>query len=201
MSKVILIASRAVSVPYEKNCDYIGVDRGAYIAMQQDIPLVCAIGDFDSISEDEKQILSNYTKLITLPVRKNETDSEAAIHYALEHGYDEIVLYGGFGGRIDHSLANLYLLMNRNYALTLQNETNIIKVLMPGKYTVFNNYRHLSFLALEDTIISETGVAYPLHEQFITTSDIYSVSNEILGESAKITIHSGRVLMIQSNDQ
>lgn len=200
MSKVILVASRAEMVPH-MDCDYIGVDRGGYIAMQQNIPLVCAIGDFDSINKEEKQALAAYTTLVSLPVRKNETDSEAAIHYALQKGYNEIILYGCFGGRMDHSLANLYLLMNRDYPLTLQNETNEIQVLTPGKYTIFNKYRHLSFLALEDSCISETGVAYCLHERVLTKQDIYSVSNEIIGKSAEICIHYGRMLMIQSNDQ
>lgn len=201
MSKVMLIASCAESVPYRKDYDYIGVDKGAYIAMQAHISLRCAIGDFDSITEEQRQLLSQYTQLIALPVRKNETDSEAAIHYALEQGYEEIILYGGFGGRVDHMMANMYLLMHRTYPLALEDEHNLAQVLTPGKYTIPNKFRHLSFLALEPSVISETGVSYPLEERHINSSDIYTISNHIVDQQAEVIIHQGRVLMLQSNSQ
>lgn len=201
MSKVMLIASRAETVPYRDECDYIGVDKGAYIALQANIPLVCAIGDFDSITLKQREMLSAYTNLITLPERKNETDSEAAIHYALSKGYDDITLYGGFGGRIDHTMANMYLLMHRDYPLILEDEQNKVQLLTPGKYTIPNNFRHLSLLALEPSVISETGVSYPLVERAINRDDIYTISNHILHHEAVITIHSGKVLCLQSNAQ
>lgn len=201
MSKVMLIASRAETVPYRDECDYIGVDKGAYIALQANIPLVCAIGDFDSITLEQRELLSAYTNLITLPERKNETDSEAAIHYALSKGYDDITLYGGFGGRIDHTMANMYLLMHRDYPLILEDEQNKVQLLTPGKYTIPNNFRHLSLLALEPSVISETEVSYPLVERAIDRDDIYTISNHILHHEAKITIHSGKVLCLQSNAQ
>lgn len=199
MSKVMLIASQMEMVPYECDIDCIGVDRGAFMAMKQGVPLVCAIGDFDSIDEDEKKQLAQYTSLITLPERKNETDSEAAIHYALEKGYDDITLFGCFGGRIDHMMANMYLLMHRSYPLKLMDENNLAYVLTPGKYTISNKYRHVSLLALEDSVVSEAGVSYPLHERSIAPYDIYTVSNHMEHEMAVITIHSGRVLFMQSN--
>lgn len=201
MSKVMLIASRAESIPYRDECDYIGVDKGAYIALQANIPLVCAIGDFDSITLEQREMLKAYTNLITLPERKNETDSEAAVHYALSKGYDDITLYGGFGGRIDHTMANMYLLMHRDYPLTLEDEQNKVQLLTPGKYTIPNNFRHLSLLALEPSVISETGVSYPLVERAIDRDDIYTISNHILHHEAEITIHSGKVLCLQSNAQ
>ena len=70
-----------------------------------------------------------------LPSHKNETDTEVAIEAALQLGYDDIILYGGLGGRLDHEMANLHLMIYRELPLTLMNDTNIIKVLHPVSYT------------------------------------------------------------------
>ena len=132
---------------------------------------------------------------------ENETDTEVAIFYAMEHQYEEIILYGGLGGRIDHELANLYLLIHREYPIILMNEQNRIQLLKEGHYKVKKDaYQYLSFLALCDSCISEENVAYPLSKQEISTKDIYTVSNEIIHEEADITIHKGKVLMIQTRD-
>lgn len=198
--KVMLIAGMAHHIPTWSDCDMIGIDRGAWIALQQGIPLLCAIGDFDSITDQEKTLLKAHCPMLQLPKRKDETDTERAINYAIEQGYQEMILYGGLGGRMDHTLANINLLIHRNLPLILMDEHHEIRQLYKGVYNVTPKFKYLSFLALEDTVITETNVAYPLSKQFITKQDIYTISNEIISEYAEIIIHQGRVLMIQCED-
>ncbi|MCH4286448.1 MULTISPECIES: thiamine diphosphokinase [Bacillota] len=201
MSKVILVAGMSQNVPVLKGYDYIGIDHGAISCIKQHIPMVCAVGDFDSVNDEEKAMIEKATDIMPLPAHKNETDTEVAIFYAMEHQYEEIILYGGLGGRIDHELANLYLLIHREYPIILMNEQNRIQLLKEGHYKVKKDaYQYLSFLALCDSCISEENVAYPLSKQEISTKDIYTVSNEIIHEEADITIHKGKVLMIQTRD-
>lgn len=197
----MLVAGLATRIPYDPTFDYVGIDHGAVSCMRQGIPLLCAIGDFDSISHIEKKELSRYTRLEHLPAHKNETDSEVGILYAMEHNYDEIILYGGIGGRMDHTLANMYLAMHRDIPLVLEDEFHYCKVLKEGVHEIPKRFTYLSFLALEDTCISEEGVAYPLDHQHITIQDIFPISNEIIKPTATITIHEGKVLMIQCMDQ
>ncbi|MEG0527992.1 MAG: thiamine diphosphokinase [Longicatena sp.] len=200
MRKIILVAGMSDTLIYDETYDYIGVDHGAFVCMELGIPLVAAIGDFDSISEEVYQQLVTYTNVEKLPAQKNETDSEEAIHYAMNLGYEEIILYGGLGGRMDHELANLHLMIHRRLPITLMDRNNILKVLLPGEYTIQKEHKYLSFLALEESCISETGVAYPLYEQKLVPSDIYSISNEFEGQEAHIILHYGRMLMMQSDD-
>lgn len=197
----MLIAGLAKQIPYRNDCEYIGIDRGALIAIRQGIPLKCAIGDFDSVSEQERTEISNNCPIVVLPSHKDETDTEQGIVYAQEQGYEELILYGGIGGRLDHTLANVYLLTNRELPFTLMDEHHEIKVLKKGIYQIPKRFTYLSFLALEDSVITETGVAYPLYERKLTTKDIYPISNEITDEYADVIIHYGRVLMIQCEDE
>lgn len=200
MSKVMIIAGLAKRIPYHEHTVYIGVDAGAYTCMQHKIPMECAIGDFDSIDSIKKQELASYTQLICLPKHKDQTDSEAAIHFALERGYEEIILFGGLGGRVDHMLANLYLMMYRDVNLTLMDENNKLYIRGKGTYEITNNYKYLSFLALEKSVITLFNVAYPLTKKEVLKSDIYTISNEIIGDVAYLEIHEGSFLIIQSND-
>lgn len=197
----MLVAGMSRKIPLMEDMDYIGIDRGALIAMEQGIVLRAAIGDFDSMSDTAYQRLCAYTKVYKLPTHKNETDSEEAIDYAIKEGYEEIILFGGLGGRIDHELANLHLMIHRQLPITLMDENNLMKVITPGVYHIEKKHKYLSFLALEESFITETGVEYPLYEQQIYPCDIYSISNEIQGAYADVILHGGRMLMIQSDDE
>lgn len=200
MPKVVLVAGRAYQIPLIEHADYYGVDHGAICCMHQQIKMKKAIGDFDSITFDELEELKKNTKVIQLPTHKDETDSEAAILIAMEDGYDEIILFGGLGGRIDHEMVNLHLMLYRDYPLTLMDENNTVKVLSKGTYEVEKTHRYLSFLPLEESCITEEGVAYPLDKRKLSLQDIYTTSNEIVNEKARIIIHYGKVLMMQCND-
>lgn len=200
MPKVVLVAGRAYQIPLIEHADYYGVDHGAICCMHQQIKMKKAIGDFDSITFDELEELKKNTKVIQLPTHKDETDSEAAILIAMEDGYDEIILFGGLGGRIDHEMVNLHLMLYRDYPLTLMDENNTVKVLSKGTYEVEKTHRYLSFLPLEESCITEEGVAYPLDKRKLSLLDIYTTSNEIVNEKARIIIHYGKVLMMQCND-
>lgn len=201
MPKVILVAGMSKAIPLVENAHYIGIDHGAVCCMHQQIPMIIAIGDFDSVCAEDYEQLKKYTKVNKLSANKNETDSEEAILYALQEGYDDIVLYGSLGGRIDHELANLYLLIHRDLPITLMDEQNSIQVLKPGSYKVKKQFKYLSFLALEDSCITQSGVVYPLELCKLTTKDIFPISNEICEDFARITLHYGRMLMMQTEDR
>lgn len=116
-----------------------------------------------------------------------------------EKGYDEIVLYGALSGRIDHTLANIRLLMYRYPHLVLLDDHQKITLLSKGEHVIKKAYTHVSFFALEDTIITLEGFTYQLYKEPITVKDIFCVSNSIVHEEAKVTLDIGKVLCIQSN--
>ncbi|MCX7904211.1 MAG: thiamine diphosphokinase [Caloramator sp.] len=86
-------------------------DGGGNYAYELGIIPHFLIGDFDSI---EPKVLDYYidkgVNVIRYPKEKDYTDTELCINIAIEEGCKEICILGGVGGRIDHTLANLYLL-------------------------------------------------------------------------------------------
>lgn len=199
MKKALLITPMSKHITKDDSYDYIGVDSGALLLMKENIPIRFAVGDFDSMTEDEFKMLQGTCQIIKHPVQKNETDSELAISLCQQMGYEEIVLYGALSGRIDHTLANIRLLMYRYPRLVLLDNHQKITLLSKGEHRIKNVYAHVSFFAIEDAIITLDGFTYPLCKEPISVKDVFCVSNSILYEEAKVTLDAGKVLCIQSN--
>ena len=63
------------------------------------------IGDLDSV-----QNVPSDVEVIRFPIEKDETDMHLAYRLGFERGYRNFAVFGGTGGRLDHTLANLSLL-------------------------------------------------------------------------------------------
>ena len=185
----------------------IGVDRGAIILHDHGIIPTVSIGDFDSISEIELQKLMNSgTNLIKLNTHKDETDTEVAILHAMTLSATEIQVYGALGGRLDHTLANIRLLLKfvkKGIKIQLVDKTNLVRILSPGHYE-FEPLKasYLSFFALEEAVenLTLTGVKYPLKDYLLHQDDIRCISNELMATTFTISFSDGFLLMIESQD-
>lgn len=200
MEQAILVCPKAKVIP-NLNIDIIGVDYGAYLCAKQGLKMKLAIGDFDSCCNEEFQLIQNSCdQIIKLPCEKDDTDSEYAIKFAYSLGYQKLYLYGCLGGRVDHELANLYLLMKRDYNLVLMNETNIISKLNVGIHHIKKKHTYLSLIPLEACCISLKGMKYPLDHHLIREDQLLTISNEIINEEGIVEIHQGKMLCIQASD-
>jgi len=181
--------------------DLIGVDRGAYILAKNNLKMKLAIGDFDSINSSEFEALKSFVEeIIILDPVKDETDTLSALLKAVDMGYDEIVMYGGLSKRLDHTLANILLLINNNKIKYLQDEKTCVSVFDAGEYYIENKYKYVSFFAIENTIMSLNGFKYDLDNYLLKKEDIIGISNEIITKCAKLVILSGKLLAIQVNE-
>lgn len=84
----------------------ICADSGYKYASALEVKPDIVLGDFDSY-ELAKVECDNVK---TYPAKKDFTDSEIAAQYAIEQGADELLFLAVMGGRIDHTLGNIYLL-------------------------------------------------------------------------------------------
>lgn len=192
---IYLITPLTEDFPVREDAVYAGVDAGYLKLLEKGIEPVFVLGDFDSLEEGQKPPVD----AIRVPIRKDEPDSELAVGEAIKDGYSRIILWGAISGRLDHTLANIRLAVWKYPGLILQDEKQKAFVLLPGRYSIEPEYRHLSFFAMEPSVFSESNVSYPLDHRVIDQQDLYTLSNSFLEGPAEIEVHSGRILCVLSN--
>lgn len=198
MKSAVLVTPMTGEIPVIEDAVYIGVDAGALKILEQGLPLYTAIGDFDSMEPKELQKLRTEALIDIHPVMKDETDSELAIMEAQKLGCNPIYLIGALGGRLDHTLANLRLMCERFPQVILISENEIAFCLTEGTWEVSSFFKHVSFFALQESIVTFKGFLYPLLHRTIKVDDIFTISNEILEDNATVEIEKGKLLCIQS---
>ena len=176
----------------------IGADRGSLIAISNDIKLDIAIGDFDSVNEEEFNLIKkNSKRIIKLNPIKDTSDTNSAIK--LVKNYDEIYLLGGIGGnRIEHLFANIIDLINYPN-LHIMNRYSLIEIITDSNYQIRNDYKFISFYSLDNnTIITLKGFKYNLDNYNLKMNDSLCLSNEIIDEPyLKL---NGKLLVIYSKE-
>ncbi len=176
----------------------VGVDRGAYLAYLANIKLDYAIGDFDSISAKELELLYDYTKVIKLNPIKDETDTLYALR--MFASYDKLYILGGIAGpRIDHFVANLKLFYEFPNLVMIDNNTMIMECIS-GLNFLKDEYKYYSFFALEDVYgLTLTGFKYQLENYNLSHCSPLGVSNEVV-DNASLSFSSGKLLLIKSKE-
>lgn len=172
-----------------------GINHLEKFGVQPDI----AVGDFDSLG-----FVPDCAEVIKHPVMKNDTDTILAVKTGFERGYNEFVIYGGVGGRPDHTFANYqtlcyiprrggrgYLCFNGYTACCITN-SGIEFSEREGTVSVFAMSGTAEGVTLE-------GVLYPLENAVLEYSFPLGVSNEFTGTTAKMSVKNGTLLIIWRN--
>ncbi len=195
---LILFNIKEINRKYLEDALVIGVDKGALNAINQGIKLDIAIGDFDSVSEDEFNLIKkNSKKVIKLNPIKDETDTNEAIN--LVKDYDEILILGGINGkRIEHFYANMLEVIN-NPKIKLIDDNSLIEIMDNNNYIVRKEYKYVSIFSVIDSIVSLSGFKYDLNNYKLSRFSSLGISNEII-DSPKIELISGKLLIIYSNE-
>lgn len=199
---LILVTPATTVIPDVHGADYAAVDAGLLTLTEQGINPVFACGDFDSPKTPlDPCDVPEGCRLLRFPAEKNESDSQLAVQEAIHLGYDPVILTGSLSGRIDHTLANIRLLTHHHPGLILTDKEQQIRLLPPGIHVVTREFQHISLFALELSCISLESMQYPLDHCMVDEADIYTLSNEVAENEEKgiIHVHSGRLLLVQSN--
>lgn len=194
---------------YKEEIDcWIGADRGALHIINAMLPLRYAIGDFDSVSSNEKSRIENTTYHFNIhPAAKNKTDLELAIEISFELKVEKLYLFGVTGGRLDHTLANiqlLYLISLRNVEASIIDRNNQLNITKPGVYKVIRDiqYPNHSFIPQTKKVsgLSLEGFAYPLYNKDVYWGQTRCISNYLLEEHGTYSYNEGVLLHIKSCD-
>lgn len=181
----------------------VGVDRGAWNLARHGHVMAVAIGDFDSVNEEEFACINAHAqRVIRLPASKDETDLEAAIR--LVTGPKESWMACGFlnGPRLDH-LFHALLVLHRfeDRRVVLVNANNRIELLTTGTHHIQQSkHQYVSFFCLEPAVISlQKGFRYPLKDAAMNVQQTLGISNELIEPIGEIEL-VGKCLMMRSHE-
>ena len=176
-------------------CD-AGYRNAAKLGVRPDL----IVGDFDSAPQPETD-----RETIVLPHVKDDTDTQFAARWLVEHGYEEVTLLGALGGaRIEHMFANvstgLFLAMH-GIKTILADARSEMHYLLPGKELVLekNDWMYLSVFALGAPMTGVTlqGVYYPLENATLSELDYpLGTSNEFIEPVAHLQCAGGHGLVV-----
>jgi thiamine pyrophosphokinase len=181
-------------------------DSGLLQAFHAGLVPHAVIGDMDSLDEAgfDRSQLPNDILWMKAPKEKDQTDTALCMEYALSQGCDEIIIVGGLGGRLDHTLANLQNMVgfsHQGIKISLLDQNNRVHILTDQTMTLFPlpDYA-VSILSWTpvSTGVTLTGMAYPLTNATLTQDFPLGVSNEITGAQATIQVCHGTLLVIFS---
>jgi thiamine pyrophosphokinase len=179
--------------------DCVGVETGAYALVRDKHTIVCALGDFDSVTKEEFELIQlNVKNIIKVSSIKDETDSELAIKWCIKQGYKKIHLFGALNGRLDHQRINV-LLAYKYPNVILYDDSNKIQAYAEGEYQINReDYSYFSVFTYAESIISLAGFTYPLEHYKLRYDDLKTVSNQWIKKDAQLTVHQGKVLVYLS---
>lgn len=160
------------------------------------------IGDFDSLNDIPKDI-----ELIKYPPKKDSSDTQLAVEYALSLGADELHIVGGLFGRLDHTLSNLAILedmaSDRIYTVIEDGFNRARCILNHGSLLIAkSSFKYFSLIASSDVVkgVFIRGGKYPLKNATLTKKNQFAVSNEVDGNCAMVSIRKGVLFIVESND-
>ena len=88
----------------------ICADGGSNSALKMKLVPDVIIGDLDSISSEALKEFKSVSKIIRLK-RQNDTDVEKCLKYAIKNKFEEALLLGATGNRLDHTFCNLGIVL------------------------------------------------------------------------------------------
>ncbi len=183
----------------------IGVDRGALNAVNNNIKLDLAVGDFDSVSDVEySQITSNSKEVIKLNPIKDDTDTLFALNKAYKLSND-VTIFGGIKGeRIEHFLSILGLLLKFKDLKIIDNNSLIFRKdeNFSIKREEFSDYKFFSVFSLSNDLnITLKGFKYNLDNYNLKIDNTaFAISNQIVSEEASITINDKALFILSKAD-
>ncbi|MBQ3066370.1 MAG: thiamine diphosphokinase [Clostridia bacterium] len=188
--------------------DYvIAADGGYRYLCERGLRCDLLMGDLDSFPAGTE--IPEHTQRFS-PI-KDDTDTMLAVKHALSLGYRHFLLYGMFGGRLDHSVGGLqtvlYICMqggcafafeatqdgaHASYVTAVKNGTLVFPPTSEG---------YLSLFALNGDAEDVTlrGLKYPLSHAVIPAASTLGVSNEFVpGTEGSVSVGNGTLLVVKS---
>lgn len=184
----------------------IAADSGARHLMKLNLLPHIIIGDLDSIAPPALDFFKGKgVKVLTYPARKNQTDTQLCMVHALEQGADDITFLAAAGTRLDHTLANIFLLADLadiGIPARIMDARNEIHMVQERLELAGTPGDLLSLIPVSRKVEGVTlqGLAYPLENQTLFRGSSLGISNFFKEKKAIISIRSGTLIAARAAD-
>lgn len=184
---------------YLEDSFVIAADGGLLNLEKSNITPDLILGDFDSLGfEPEGENVIKY------PVKKNDTDMMLAVKKAIDLGYKEIVIFGGCGGRLDHTLANINTMvyaLEKGANISILDSQNDMYITDDSLRQSRRDKDNISLFAIEEkAVVDIEGAKYSGKNIVISNNTTLGVSNSFADDEVKISVVEGTILVIVSNE-
>ena len=180
----------------------IAADSGLEQADRLGLRVDVVVGDFDSVDPEALAAAQRGGAQIERhPAAKDHTDLELALLVAQRQGATSVIVVGGWGGRIDHGLANLLLLGSPEFA-----SMRVEAIGAGGRVLAIHDKVELdghegdlvTLLAVGGDAhgVTTEGLRYPLRRETLHPGSTRGVSNEMLGSRSCVEVEQGVLLAI-----
>jgi thiamine pyrophosphokinase len=177
----------------------ICADGGSNTALKMNIIPNVIIGDLDSISAEVLKDFKSVSKIIRIK-RQNDTDVEKCLKYAIKNNYDEALLVGAAGNRLDHTFCNLGIVLKffNKIKISLVAEDSFLK---PYSGTIKLKTKPEEIVSVygidSKTKITSKGLKYPLKNVSLPFGKKESTSNVAVGKEVELKITGGIIFVIR----
>jgi len=198
----------------------VAADSGARSARALGLRIDLVVGDGDSLGPaGVAELRAEGVAIELASVDKDESDTELAVRACLDRGATELTIVGAFGGRLDHALANIWLLalpeLGGRRIILLDERTRVRLVraepaaptwtaapaapatrqALPGR--IGDTVSLLPLGGPVEGIVTE-GLRYPLRDEPLVVGPSRGLSNVRESTEAAVTIRSGLLLVVES---
>ena len=155
------------------------------------------VGDFDSLGA-----VPQGANVIRHPVEKDDTDMMLAVKTGLARGYRTFVLYGGLGGRLDHTYANFQTLtyLARHGAVGYLIGPDAVAAAVAGGALTFpaglEGWIGVFCPDGEARNVNIQGLYYSLRDGVLTSGFPLGASNHFTGAAASVSVGEGTLLVM-----
>ena len=183
-----------------KTDDYIiCADSGYDYLVNTNITPNLIIGDLDSIKNKNSNV-----NTVVLPIEKDITDTQAALNNGISQGYKNFVLFGGTGGRFEHTFANIAVMASatlNGYYFEIIDEKHHFYCIHNSSITFEKqDNEQVSVFAFGEKSkgVSEKGFYYSLNNAELSPFDHIGISNHIVDDIGTITVKEGTLIIVKT---
>jgi len=206
MKKCIILANgkpprKSVIIFFKKNGfdTLLCADGGADSALRLGLTPDFIIGDLDSISKEAIKKFKSTSKILQYK-RQNDTDVEKCLKFAIKNKFDEALLIGVTGSRLDLTICNLGIVLKffSKIKLSLLAENSYLKPYTGDIRLKTQKGEIISLYGFDKkTKISSKGLKYSLNNISLPLGEKESTSNVSTSNSVQLKIRNGIIFIIR----